>query len=359
MIKRFLLGCAVFVFLIVLYLLFWPVPFDPVAWIPQKPPQMTGDYEPNTKLTAIERLEVGFGPEDVAFDDQGRLYTGLEDGRIMRFKPGMSKPEVFCDTKGRPLGLEFDAAGSLIVADPKRGLLEVSPKGEITVLCDTVNGVPVRYADDLDIGSDKAIYFSDVSTKYSDAMLEFFEQGPNGLLILYDPNTRQAQVLLHGLYCANGVAVSPDQSYVLVTESFRYRVQRYWLTGPKKGQSDVFIDNLPGCPDNITFNGDDTYWLALALGPKFREASDPFLSKPFLRKFYYRLPGFIKGETWRTPAEMRCGYVLGLDLDGRIIHNLQDPSGEKYADITSATEYEGMLYFGSVGEDAVGRIPIP
>jgi hypothetical protein len=40
-------------------------------------------------------------------------------------------------------------------------------------------------------------------------------------------------------------------------------VPQHWLTGSKQGQADIFIENLPGSPDNITFNGRDTYWLAL------------------------------------------------------------------------------------------------
>ena len=151
----------------------------------------------------------------------------------------------------------------------------------------------------------------------------------------------------------------PDQSCVLVSESNKYRVRRYWLLGPHKGRSDIFIENLPGIPDNITFNGNDAYWLAIALGPQFRKAWDPYLSKPFLRKVVYRVPEFIRGDSKQMPAEMRCGYVLGLDLDGRITHNLQDPTGEIYADITSATQHGGMLYLGAVTQDAVGRIPVP
>jgi sugar lactone lactonase YvrE len=185
-------------------------------------------------------------------------------------------------------------------------------------------------------------------------MREFFEFRPNGRLCVYDPKTEEAQLVLEGLYCANGVAVSPDQSYVLVAESYTYRVQRYWLTGPEKGRSEIFIDNLPGWPDNITSNQRDTYWLALPIGPEARKQFDPILSKPFLRKVIYRLPEFTRD---RLP--MSCGYVLGLDSDGEIIHNLQDPSGEKYANITSATEHEGILYLGSVLEDAVGRIALP
>ena len=356
MIKRLLLVFVGIILLTVLYFLLWPVPFDPAAWTPEELPPLTGEYEPNTRLSATERLEVGLGPEDVAFDSQGRLYTGLGDGRIMRCKPGVSKAEVFCDTEGRPLGLEFDAAGNLIVADAIRGLLEVSPNGDVTLLCDMVDGVPVLFADDLDIAQDGAIYFSDLSIKYSfsESMRDFFEFRPNGRLYVYDPKTEKAQLVLEGLYGANGVAVSPDQSYVLVAETYTYRVQRYWLAGPKEGESEIFIDNLPGWPDNITSNGKDTYWLALPIGPGAREKFDPILSKPFLRKVIYRLPEFT-----RNSVPMPCGYVLGLDREGRITHNLQDPSGEKYANITSATEHEGMLYLGSVLEDAVGCIPVP
>ena len=47
--------------------------------------------------------------------------------------------------------------------------------------------------------------------------------------------------------------------------SLRYRIQRYWLTGDKAGTSDIFADNLPGCPDNINSNGMGVFWIALAL----------------------------------------------------------------------------------------------
>ena len=88
------------------------------------------------------------------------------------------------------------------------------------------------------------------------------ENQPNGRFLAYDPRTKQTRVLLNDLYFANGVAVSPDQSFVLVNDTSSYRVLRYWLTGPKQGQSDVFIDNLQ-VSDGISSNGKDTFWLAL------------------------------------------------------------------------------------------------
>jgi hypothetical protein len=59
------------------------------------------------------------------------------------------------------------------------------------------------------------------------------------------------------------------------------------------------------------------------------------------------------------PAPKRCGYVLGLDKNGVVVYNLQDPAGNKYAKIGSAIEHDGMLYFGSISETAMGRLPTP
>ena len=66
-----------------------------------------------------------------------------------------------------------------------------------------------------------------------------------------------------------------------------------------------------------------------------------------------RLPPFLR------PKGERHAFVLGLDLEGNIVANLQDPSRRCYAPITSAREFDGFLYLGSLERDALGRIPIP
>src|SRR5947207_5417737 len=109
-ILRALLGAVVLLFA---YLLLWPAPLNPVAWTPPPAPELTGVYAQNSELARIERLHVdGFAPEDVAIDTQDRIYCGADDGRIFRFQPDGSKPEVFASTKGRPLGLRFDRDGN-------------------------------------------------------------------------------------------------------------------------------------------------------------------------------------------------------------------------------------------------------
>jgi len=181
-----------------------------------------------------------------------------------------------------------------------------------------------------------------------DYMLDLMEHRPNGRFLSYDPDTGSTEVLLDGLYFANGVAVSPGQSFVLVAETGRYRVLRYWLAGPKKGEFEVFVDNLPGFPNRIS-TGTEFFWLAFVT-PRDSAVDFAFSHPPF-RKVLVRLPSRVL-----TPP--RYGFVLGLDLDGRVIFNLQDPSGS-YAHITSVQEEVGMLYLGSFSEDSIGRLPVP
>jgi sugar lactone lactonase YvrE len=38
---------------------------------------------------------------------------------------------------------------------------------------------------------------------------------------------------------------------------------RHWLNGINKGKTDIFIENLPGGPDNINLAPDGSFWIAL------------------------------------------------------------------------------------------------
>ena len=48
------------------------------------------------------------GPEAVAFSEEGLMYTGNEDGRIIVLSRDGSNPYDFVDTGGRPCGLKFN-----------------------------------------------------------------------------------------------------------------------------------------------------------------------------------------------------------------------------------------------------------
>lgn len=353
-------GLITLIAMAVAYLLLWPVPFDPVAWEPSPDPGMTGAFAANHALAGVEHLApgigvVGAGPEDVTRAPDDFFYTGLHNGRIVRFRAdGDAGPEILLTTGGRPLGMQFDAQGNLIVADAFRGLLSVAPDGGVSVLADSIDGKRMIFVDDLDIASDGVIWFSDASQRFdlNDNHLDFWESRATGRLLTYDPATGETRVRLESLMFANGVALGPDEEYVLVNETMGYRIARLWLKGPKAGQSEIFLDGLPAYPDNISYNGAGVFWVALNT-PRAK-GSDRLAPWPFLRKALWRLPESI---ATLGPGPL-YGMIIGVDVDGNVVHNLQDPSGA-YGSITSVNEIEGYLYLGSIIMTSVGRIAAP
>jgi sugar lactone lactonase YvrE len=345
---------AATVVLVLVYLFLAPSPIDPVAYEPPARPTLTGNLEPNTRLHDAEALAVGqlAGPEDVETDSAGQVYTGLADGRIVRLAAN-GAVEEFVNTGGRPLGLEFDSRGNLFVADAVKGLLRVAPDGEITTLLTEAEGQPLGFTDDLDVSSEGVIYFSDASSKFGNGeyLYDLLESRPHGRLIAHDPRSRQTKVLLKDLYFANGVALSRNEDFVLVNETYRYRITRYWLKGPKASTADTFVENLPGFPDNVTANRQGTFWVALFT---LRNDTLDWLSpRPAVKKLLAKLPKML----W--PAPQPYGFVLALDEQGRILESLQDPDGKKFPEVTAAHQRGDKLYLGSLSNDRIGRYSLP
>jgi sugar lactone lactonase YvrE len=352
--KRLVFIVVIIIAAALAYLLLAPVSIDPVAWQPPTAPELTGQYQQNNQLSSTERISLGsgFAPEDVAVDASGRIYSGFEDGRIIQVQADGTAPLEFANTGGRPLGLVFDASGNLIVTDAVKGLLSINSNGEVATLATGADGTQFGCLNDLDVAADGTIYYTEASNKFpmTNFRADIFEHRPNGRLLAYYPKKRDSRTVLKDLHFANGVAVSRDQSFLLVAETGKYRVMRVWLTGPRQGQSEVFIDNLPGFPDGISSNGRDRFWLAI-VAPR-NKIFDRLLPHPFLRKVVSRLPKFLQ------PAPKHYSFVVGLDANGRVIENLQDPSPGCYAEIANVLEHNGALYFGSIAESTIGRYAI-
>lgn len=350
--KRILLTVAL---LILAYLVAWPSPIDPRPWTPPAAPSISeGPFVDNDKLRGIQRLaDDGLrGPEAIAFDAEGRMVTGLEDGRVVSVGPAGADCRVLGNTGGRPLGLSMRPDGTVLIADAKKGLLRLGFDGQVEVLAKSAEGIRLGLADDLDVDAQGRIYFTDASWKfgYEDRMLDVLEHAAHGRLLRYDPARGEALTLMAGLQFANGVALGPEERYVLINQTTQYRITRYWLLGERAGQSETFIDNLPGFPDNLTFNGRDRFWVALyAPRDRLLDALGPI---PFLRNMVARLPAFLQ------PLPRRQATILGLDLEGRVAEQYQFAGAGAYGPITSVREHEGVLYLGSLSDTAIGRISL-
>ena len=335
-----------------------PSPIDPAAYEPAPGPALSGLLEPNEALRTAEVLarDLAHGPEDVDVDPQGRIVAGLEDGRILRLTPragGGYRSETWVETGGRPLGLAFSPDGSLWIADARKGLLSVDPEGRIQVRATQAEGLPFGFTDDLDVASDGTVYFSDASSRYGvdEYLYDLLEARPHGRLLAYRPGGGPVRVLLDGLYFANGVALARNEDFVLVNETYRYRILRYWLKGPRAGTSEVFLDALPGFPDGVSANRQGVFWVALftVRNPMV----DRLHPRPWAKSLLAKLPKAL----WPKPAPY--GLVLAVNENGRILASLHDPGGETVRQITSAQQQGRSLLLGNLSGYGIGRWEVP
>ena len=330
---------------------------NPAPWTPPRAPALTGVLAPNQVLDQVERWEVpgGSRPEDVVFDAAGRLYAGVEDGRIWRWPaayPDSGPAELFADTHGRPLGLEIDPGdGTLIVCDAYRGLLRTDEAGHTRVLADAYNGRKLKFTNNAAVAADGTVYFSDTSTRFR---LEHYKQDllehrPNGSVLRYRPSAAGLELVADGLYFPNGVALAPDESFLLVAQTAAYDILRIPLTGPAAGRPEPFASNLPGLPDNMSPAGDGSYWVAFP-SPRLPFV-DRMMPHPVPRRVAARLPERLQ------PAAQRYGLVTRVGADGAILQSLHGPAGT-YREIVGVRQHDGWLYLGSLYETAVGRVRI-
>ena len=352
------LAAAAFVLTVVgLYLVLWPVPVDPVAWDAPVDRGQVDPFEVNDRLGKVQTLDLGehHGPEDLTSGHDGLLYATTTSGVVIRIDSYGTVSE-FASVGGRALGIETDADGSLVIANAILGLQRIRQDGTVIAMLSTVNGKPLVFADDLAIASDGTVYFSEASTKfgaaqfggtYEGSLLDLMEHGSHGQIIEFKPASGEARVIIDGLNFANGVAISDDQSYLLIAETGSYRILKHWLQGPDADTTHVLIDNLPAFPDNINTGRKGRFWIGL-IAPRVK-ALDDLSDNPFARKIVQRLPAMFR------PKAEPYSHVIAINGDGDVLMNLQDPEA-RFPSITGVLETRDALYLTSLFGNRLGRL---
>ncbi|HEV7756210.1 MAG TPA: SMP-30/gluconolactonase/LRE family protein [Mycobacteriales bacterium] len=316
----------------------------PVAWTPPATPERARRADAGRPLPPLRIIELnGTGPEDVVVDAEGRIVTGVDDGRLLRISPDGRYVETVADTGGRPLGIELDpAGGGLVVCDARRGLLRVEG-ADVQVLVDTED---MRFCNNAAVAADGTIYFSDSSRRFGleHWRADILEHSGTGRLFRRSPDGT-VDLLLDGLQFANGVALAADESFVTVAETGRYAVRRLWLTGRRAGQADDLIDNLPGFPDNIALGEDGLVWITVA-SPR-NPVVDGLARLPALRRAVWALPDRLQ------PAPAHTVWVMAVDADGRVVHDLQGTS-DRFHMVTGVRQHGGSVYLGSLIGRTIG-----
>jgi sugar lactone lactonase YvrE len=325
-------------------------PIAPVRWQPP-PVDPLPDFGP-VDLTVIP--VPGHAPEDVVVDADGQIWTGVDDGRIVRISPGGGEPSVVAKTGGRPLGLAVAHDGRILICTSPGGLLALDPSsGKLETLVEEVDGRRLQFCSNVTEIADGTIYFTETSSAFTYAHFKgpVLEARPRGSLFRHDPDGTVLTVV-PGLYFANGVTPTADGSALVFAETTGRRLSKYWLTGDRAGTVTPLVANLPGHPDNLSTGADGRIWCAM-VSPVNAAAEWLAPRWPALRKLLWKLPDRlqpqIKPEVWAVAFDPDTGEaVAGL--------HTEHPS---FGMVTGLVEADGKLWMGCIGAPAVAYTALP
>ncbi|KAG9458027.1 hypothetical protein H6P81_002535 [Aristolochia fimbriata] len=327
-----------YLFRIIIYSPISPNPLH-LPWVP------SSAFPSNDILQGVVKIGEGIvdRPEDLAVDKEGSLYTATRDGWIKKLHKNGSWEEWRMMGGSSMLGMATAVDGGLLVCDAEKGLLKVD-EGGVTVVASEVEGSKIRFADDVIQGADGNIYLSDASTKFGfhEWILDLLEAEPHGRVLKHDPSTGTTSLLLSHLAFPNGVALSSEQHFLVICESWKFRCLKHWLKGPSQGKTETLIENLPGAPDNVNLAEDGTFWIAL-LGLR-STGLDILHSSKVAKRIVAAFP-----TLWQKLGERKTrAMVINVGEDGKVKQMLDDSRGKVVTFVTSAVEYEGYLYLGSL-----------
>nr|XP_039247996.1 adipocyte plasma membrane-associated protein-like [Styela clava] len=334
-------------------------------------PIFQADIKINQVLEQGERIIVGqVGPESMAIDKNGNIYTGLRDGRIIKIHPsatgelGVGLVEDFRNGPipgvepidghviPRPLGLRL-RGDILYVVDAYYGIYTLNMKTkEVRPLVKPDDVEPsMKFPNDLDISKDgKYIYFTDTSSKWNLGLFYYdvLEGECLGRLFRLTVKTGEIKLLASKLCFANGVQLSNDESRVAVSETTRFRVL---FLDTKTGKVEKVTD-VPSMPDNIRRSQKGGFWVALPIG---RSHFVDFLWKySILRRVF---TGLVPYSLYPRFASDKYGLAVELDAKGNIVSYVHDITGKTSKTVSELMETkDGALFAGSYKEPYMVKV---
>ena len=112
-------------------------------------------------------------------------------------------------------------------------------------------------------------------------------------LLQYIFNNLAPSVFILGMMIlTNGLALSKDESFLLLSKTSKYRTLKYWLKGDRVGTSEIFMGILAGFPNKISRRDNGYFWIDFIT--KRNDQLDDIHPKKRMKKFVYCLPSFVQ-----------------------------------------------------------------
>ena len=242
-----------------------PTPDRPTGFqLKAEQPQFWDLVDHNAKLGVVG---TGFGfTEGPVWDEAGFLYVSDETiNKIYRLHLDGKKEEVI--SLGDPDGNTFDRQHRLIdCASVLRAIIEVTPDGKYKVLADRYDGKKLNSPNDVIVGPDGALYFTDPTL---DLVAGEKQEIPFQGVYRLDAKG-QVKLLTKDLTQPNGLAFSPDGKHFYVDDSERRNIRVYDVAADGAMTNGRIFGEEPGAksdgvPDGIKVDKNGNLFVT---GPK-------------------------------------------------------------------------------------------
>jgi gluconolactonase len=183
-------------------------------------------------------------PEGLAFDTDGNLWAGGEQGQVYRITPGGRVRQVTC-LGGFCLGLTFSSKQELYVCNVGLHSLQcLTRQGEVLGSIDRVEGRKLKTPNFSVFDSEGNLYFSDSG-----------DWGcVNGWIYRVRANSK-AEVFAGPFAFPNGLALSADERYLFVVQSLRDNVLRLEIRSDgRAGKPHMYVSGMARVPDGMAFD---------------------------------------------------------------------------------------------------------
>ena len=209
---------------------------------------------------SIRELATGFGgdigpAEGPVWIAEGRylLFNDIQTSRRMKYTPGQGVAVAKAPTN-EANGLTRDLQGRLISAEhATRRVTREDPDGSITVVANNFQAKRLLRPNDVIVKSDGAIYFTDPGGPLAPDQFDVTVAG----VYRVSPDLGTISLIVDDLIGPNGLAFSPDESILYVSDARRRIVRAYDLVPNGtvgKATSRLFADTggpEPGVPDGV------------------------------------------------------------------------------------------------------------
>lgn len=249
------------------------------------------------------------------------------------------------------------------VPEGNRGM--VYAKGEVSMKQSDMsdqNSRDTKFCNDLAISRDgKRIYWSEPfaypgASMGGGAVAEAISLGENGMLWRMDLETGVVSLIAQGYSFIDGVLLEYDkdskvESSVLVTETIKFDIVRFYLTGDKVGKDEVVLKDLPGMPDGLDRDKDGN--ILIGMLKKRSGFNNALYAHPFLRSFMLRMPLGVLSRAGGTSTGI---MILSKDASTPLYSTIH--SGSKMSDISVLVAYEDRLYMPRFDRKTTGLYSI-